>query len=385
MWQNRDVAPSYKVLCVAGARPNFVKIAPLLRALRSRPHVAAPLVHTGQHYDRALSQVFFDQLGIPAPDLSLDVGSASHAQQTAEIIKRFEPVAIAEQPDAVLVVGDVNSTIGCALVASKLELDHALPWAGPARRRPLVIHVEAGLRSFDDGMPEEINRKLTDVISDLLFASEPSAVTNLRAEGIPDERVHLVGNVMIDTLLAARERALATDVVTRLGLTPGGYGLVTLHRPSNVDDPRQLAELLAVLDDVAAEVPLVFPIHPRTRARMEAGGVRPFGARWQLIDPVGYLEFLHLQSAARLVLTDSGGIQEETTILGVRCLTLRDSTERPATITDGTNLLAGTRRETIWPAFQQAMREPCSDRRPALWDGQAAERIAAAIDRTLAQ
>jgi UDP-N-acetylglucosamine 2-epimerase (non-hydrolysing) len=375
----------YKILCVAGARPNFVKIAPILRALRAQGHVDARLVHTGQHYDHALSQVFFEELAIPRPDISLEVGSGSHAQQTAEIMKRFEPVVIDEQPHAVLVVGDVNSTVACALVASKLELRQPLPWRGPTRRRPLVIHVEAGLRSFDDDMPEEINRRVTDALSDLLFVSEPSGLENLRREGVPEARVHFVGNVMIDTLLAARDRAMQTDILARLGLTAGGYGLVTLHRPSNVDDPAQLDELLGALDEIAAEVPLVFPVHPRTRARLEAAGPasRLSGGRWQLIDPVGYLEFLRLQSAARLVCTDSGGVQEETTILGVRCLTLRDSTERPATIASGTNLLAGTRRETILSAFHQAMAEAPSDRRPALWDGQSAYRISAAIDRTL--
>lgn len=372
------VAP-YKLLCVAGARPNFVKIAPLMRALRGRAHVDARLVHTGQHYDRALSDVFFEELAIPPPDLSLEVGSGTHAQQTAEIMKRFEPVVVAEQPDAVLVVGDVNSTAACALVASKLELARPIAWNGPARRRPLVIHVEAGLRSFDDDMPEEINRKVTDVLSDLLFVSEPSGLENLRREGIAEAKVHFVGNVMIDTLLAARDRAMQTTILDRLGLVPGGFGLVTLHRPSNVDDPAQLAHLLDVLDDIAAEVPLVFPIHPRTRTRLAD---RTFSARWRLIDPVGYLEFLRLESAARLVLTDSGGVQEETTILGVRCLTLRDSTERPVTITDGTNVLAGTRRATIWPAFRRAMDEPFSGRRPSLWDGLSATRIADAIDRT---
>jgi UDP-N-acetylglucosamine 2-epimerase (non-hydrolysing) len=372
----------YKILCVAGARPNFVKIAPILRALRSRSHVDARLVHTGQHYDHALSQVFFEQLEIPRPDISLDVGSGSHAQQTAEIMKRFEAVMIDEQPHAVLVVGDVNSTTACALVASKLELATPLPWPGPPRRRPLVIHVEAGLRSFDDDMPEEINRRVTDTLSDLLFVSEPSGLENLHREGVPEARVHFVGNVMIDTLLAARERAMQTGILETLGLAAGEYGLVTLHRPSNVDDPAQLDELLGALDEIAAEVPLVFPVHPRTRARLEASGARSFRGRWQLVEPVGYLEFLRLQSAARLVCTDSGGVQEETTILGVRCLTLRDSTERPVTITEGTNLLAGTRRETILSAFHQAMAEPPSARRPALWDGHSAERIAVAIDRT---
>jgi UDP-N-acetylglucosamine 2-epimerase (non-hydrolysing) len=372
-----------RALCVVGARPNFMKIKPVMDALEARG-AAVDLVHTGQHYDASMSQIFFDELAIPRPDLSLDVGSGSHAQQTAEIMKRFEPVVIAEQPHAILVVGDVNSTVACALVGSKLELAQPLPWRGPTRRRPLIIHVEAGLRSFDDDMPEEINRKVTDALSDLLFVSEPSGIDNLEREGVPASRIHFVGNVMIDTLLAARDRAMQTDILARLDLTPGAYGLVTLHRPSNVDDPARLAELLSVLDDIAAEVPLVFPIHPRTRARLEAHGARPFSTRWQLIDPVGYLEFLRLQSGARLVCTDSGGIQEETTILGVRCLTLRDSTERPVTITDGTNVLAGTRRETVWPAFRRAMDEPASDRRPALWDGQSAQRISVAIDRTLA-
>lgn len=372
-------APPYKVLCVAGTRPNFVKIAPILRALRAEPRARPVLVHTGQHYDRALTEVFFDELGIPPPDVALDVGSGSHAQQTAAIMQRFEPVVHAEQPEVVLVVGDVNSTAACALVAAKLERAAPLPLPGPPRRRPLVAHVEAGLRSFDDDMPEEINRRITDAVSDLLFVSEPSGVANLRREGIPDARVHLVGNVMIDSLLAARERARATDVVSRLGLTAGAYGLLTLHRPGNVDDPARLAEMLDVLDDIAAEVPLVFPVHPRTRARL-AG--RTFGPRWQLVDPLGYLDFLHLQSAARLVLTDSGGIQEETTILGVRCLTLRDTTERPITVDQGTNLLAGTHRATIWPAFRRALDRPVPAGRPALWDGQAAARIATAIERT---
>jgi UDP-N-acetylglucosamine 2-epimerase (non-hydrolysing) len=377
LWHNRGVAVRYKVLCVAGARPNFVKIAAVLRALRELPDVSAPLVHTGQHYDAAMSDVFFDELGIPAPDVSLGVGSGTHAQQTGDLLKAFEPVMLREKPEVVLVVGDVNSTAACALVASKIERE-TFAWNGGQRRRPVVVHVEAGLRSFDDDMPEEINRRVTDTLSDLLFVSEASGVENLRREGIPESKIHLVGNVMIDTLLAARERAMRTDVLARLGVTPGGYGLVTLHRPSNVDDPAQLVHLLDLLDELAQEIPLVFPMHPRTRARLP----RPPGPRVHVQDPIGYLDFLHLQSAARIVLTDSGGIQEETTILGVRCLTLRDSTERPATLTDGTNVLAGTRRDTILPAFRKALDEPVPVRQPPLWDGRSAARIAAAIDRT---
>jgi UDP-N-acetylglucosamine 2-epimerase (non-hydrolysing) len=372
------------ILCVAGARPNFPKIAPIMRSLAETGTFRPLLVHTGQHYDDKLSRVFFHDLGIPTPDISLDVGSGTHAQQTAEIMRRFEGVVESEQPHVVLVVGDVNSTVACALVASKFTLAEQFDCAlQRGRRRPLSVHVEAGLRSFDDDMPEEINRRLTDSVSDLLFVSEPSGVDNLRREGVEPSRIHFVGNVMIDTLLAARERAMQSDVLERLGLAEGGYGLVTLHRPSNVDDPAQLAQLAGVLDDIARRLPLVFPVHPRTRARMAASGMALPGERWRLIEPVGYLEFLRLMSGARLVCTDSGGIQEETTILGVRCLTLRDNTERPVTISEGTNLLAGTRRETIWPAFERAMSEPCDDRRPELWDGQAAPRITAALARTL--
>jgi UDP-N-acetylglucosamine 2-epimerase (non-hydrolysing) len=372
------------VLCVAGARPNFVKIAPIMRALSAEPGLRPVLVHTGQHYDDKLSRVFFDDLGIPTPDISLEVGSGSHAQQTAEIMRRFEGVVEAEQPHVVLVVGDVNSTVACALVASKIVLQRPFDCALQAgRRRPLSVHVEAGLRSFDDDMPEEINRRLTDSVSDLLFVSEPSGVENLAREGVDPARIHFVGNVMIDTLLAARDRAMQTDIIERLGYTPGGYCLVTLHRPSNVDDPQQLGRLTDVLDGIADHVPLLFPVHPRTRARIEASGMRLHPDRWRLIEPVGYLEFLRLMSGARLVCTDSGGIQEETTILGVRCLTLRENTERPVTITEGTNILAGTRRETIWPAFQRALAEPCGDRHPRLWDGQAAPRIAAALRAVL--
>jgi len=370
----------HRVLCVAGARPNFVKIAPIMRSLSASDRFRPLLVHTGQHYDDKLSRVFFHDLGIPTPDISLEVGSGSHAQQTAEIMRRFEGVVAAQQPHVVLVVGDVNSTVACALVASKFTLDTPFDTARQrGRRRPLSVHVEAGLRSFDDDMPEEINRRLTDSVSDLLFVSEPSGVDNLKNEGVDPSRIHFVGNVMIDTLLAARDQAMQSDILDRLGFAAGSYGLVTLHRPSNVDDPAQLAQLTSVLDGIAERLPLIFPVHPRTRARMESSGLLLHADRWRLIEPVGYIEFLRLMSGARLVCTDSGGIQEETTILGVRCLTLRDNTERPVTITEGTNFLAGTRRETIWPAFERAMTEPCEQRHPRLWDGKAAPRITAAL------
>jgi UDP-N-acetylglucosamine 2-epimerase (non-hydrolysing) len=281
-------------------------------------------------------------------------------------------------------VGDVNSTMACALVASKLVLQQPFDWSRQqGRTRPIVVHVEAGLRSFDEDMPEEINRRVTDVVSDLLFVSEPSGVANLDREGTGHERIHFVGNVMIDTLLQARDRAMQTDVLEQLGLTGGGYGLVTLHRPSNVDDPDQLRQLLGVLDEIARDVPLVFPVHPRTRKRLDASGVSLDAARWRLTDPVGYLEFLRLTASARIVLTDSGGIQEETTILGVRCLTLRENTERPVTIEQGSNFLAGTSGDSIRAAYRRALAEPVSDRRPDLWDGRSAERIVSVLETAM--
>jgi UDP-N-acetylglucosamine 2-epimerase (non-hydrolysing) len=327
--------------------------------------------------------VFFDELHIPKPDIELGVGSASHAQQTAAIMQGIEDVIRQQQPHVVLVVGDVNSTVACALVASKFSLDEPFDTTlGAGRSHPLIVHVEAGLRSHDNTMPEETNRRVTDVLSDILFASEPSGVANLKAEGVDESRIHFVGNVMIDTLLAARERAMQSDVLERLGLEDQAYGLVTLHRPANVDDPEQFTHLLGVLGDISNQVaPLVFPVHPRTRARLETLGVSLDPDRWKLIAPVGYLDFMRLMSRARLVATDSGGIQEETTILGVRCLTLRDNTERPVTIHEGTNILAGTRRATIWHAFEKAMAEPCSKTQPELWDGTSAVRIVEVLER----
>jgi UDP-N-acetylglucosamine 2-epimerase (non-hydrolysing) len=353
------------LLLIVGARPNFMKIAPIVGELARHPGlVESRLVHTGQHYDAAMSEVFFGQLGIPRPDVDLGVGSESHARQTAAIMTAFEPVVLDWRPDMVLVVGDVNSTIACALVASKLGVQ--------------VAHVEAGLRSFDRQMPEEINRILTDRLSDLLFVTERSGVENLRREGIAEDRIHLVGNVMIDTLLAHRESAHALDVPARLGLQPQGYGVLTLHRPSNVDDLAVLERLFRAIGVVAADVPLVFPAHPRTRpmlAKSPAIQRLVEDGRIRLHDPLGYLEFLGLTAASRVVLTDSGGIQEETTVLGVPCLTLRTSTERPVTISEGTNRLVGTEPADIIAGWNAIKAGGGTARVPEYWDGQAARRI----------
>ena len=378
-----QVPPRSKIICVAGARPNFVKIAPLMRALSSRPAFEVKLVHTGQHYDEKLSQVFFDQLAIPKPDLDLEVGSSSHAVQTAEIMQRFEAVLLEENPHCVVVVGDVNSTTACALVTSKHHHPEPFPYRGNPRTRPVMVHVEAGVRSFDDDMPEETNRRVTDVLSDILFVSDPSGLENLASEGVAPERVEYVGNVMIDTLLFARDKAMGSSILDDLGLVDGEYGLVTLPRPSNVDDEEQLRHLVAVLDDIARDVPLVFPVHPRSRARMDALGLGLNAERWVTTEPVGYLDFMRLMASAKVVLSDSGGIQEETTVLGVRCVTLRDNTERPCTISEGTNVLGGIRRETILPAFRQIMNRPLEGRIPRLWDGRSAERIADHLEAVL--
>ncbi len=376
-----------KILCVVGARPNFIKIAPLMRSFSRVPSLETRLVHTGQHYDAQLSDVFFRQLGIPEPDIELKVGPGTQTVQTAEIMRRFEPVLEAEQPQAVLVVGDVSSTIACALAAAKLRLRQPFAWSRGQRSRPVIIHVEAGLRSFDDDMPEEANRRLTDALSDLLFVSEPAGLRNLVREGVAKDRMHLVGNVMIDTLLAAQEQAGRSGILERLGLVGKEYGLLTLHRPSSVDDPWALRALLATLDTVAARLHLVFPVHPRTRARLEEAGIVLAGERWTVTEPVGYLECLGLQSAARAVLTDSGGVQEETTALGVPCITLRENTERPCTVSEGTNRIAGTSRAGILLAFEMAMEMATTRgaaRRPGLWDGKAADRIVAIVMRSFA-
>jgi UDP-N-acetylglucosamine 2-epimerase (non-hydrolysing) len=363
-----------KILCIAGARPNFMKIAPLMRAFSQ--NFDAKLVHTGQHYDDALSKIFFEELGIPRPDRRLDVGSGSHAHQTAEIMHRFEPVLEEEQPHAVLVVGDVNSTIACALVVAKFYRRETFSTRLGQRRRPLIIHVEAGLRSGDHDMPEEINRILTDSISDILYVSDPEGMENLRREGVSEERMVFVGNVMIDTLLAAKDKAMASLVLETLQVREGGFGLVTLHRPSNVDDPSMLGHLLGVLDEISRDHPLVFPVHPRTRSRIGDAGIRLDEGRWTLTDPLGYFDFMKLTATAKVVLTDSGGIQEETTVLGVPCVTIRENTERPVTVAEGTNFLAGTSRDKILEGYGRAMRGEATGRVPRFWDGKSADRIA---------
>ncbi|HSS03430.1 MAG TPA: UDP-N-acetylglucosamine 2-epimerase (non-hydrolyzing) [Kofleriaceae bacterium] len=368
---------TWRILCIAGARPNFMKIAPLLRAFAQDRRFEAKLVHTGQHYDDKLSKVFFEDLAIPVPDIELEVGSGTHAHQTADIMKRFEPVLEREQPHGVLVVGDVNSTIACALVTAKFFRREPFRAFGRTGKRPLVIHVESGLRSGDLDMPEEINRMLTDAISDLLFVSEPAGMANLAREGVGPGRAMFVGNVMIDTLLAARDAAKASSVVTRLGLREGEYGLVTLHRPSNVDDIDALQRLLATLDGLGMR--LVFPVHPRTRQRMAAAECKLDPERWVVCEPLGYLDFLRLQASSRVVFTDSGGIQEETTVLGVPCITLRENTERPITCVEGTNQVVGTSREAIVAAYGRIDEVRRARRLPEHWDGKSAQRIAAAI------
>ena len=362
-----------KIINIAGARPNFMKIAPLMDAFAETDGIEPMLVHTGQHYDEKMSDLFFRQLGIPAPDINLGVGSGSHAVQTADIMKAFEPVVQAEKPDAVLVVGDVNSTIACGMVAVKLGVT--------------LIHVEAGLRSFDRTMPEEINRILTDAISDMLFVTEPSGRQNLLCEGVDPEKIFFVGNVMIDTLLKNKARADASGILGELGVEPGRYAAVTLHRPANVDDPVVFGRLLDAIDVVQRDMPVIFPIHPRTRKNLAslhlAERVEGMTAL-KLLDPIGYLDFLKLTSSARLVLTDSGGIQEETTILKVPCLTLRENTERPITAEVGSNIVVGTQTEAIVSAYHSIMdgsaRQPGI---PDLWDGQAARRIAKIITEKL--
>lgn len=358
-----------RVLAVAGARPNFMKVAPLLRELRRRPGFGVRLVHTGQHYDPSMSDTFFAELEIPPPDVNLGVGSGSHGAQTADVLKGIEAELMRERPDVVVVVGDVNSTIAAALAAVKLGIP--------------VAHVEAGLRSFDRGMPEEINRILTDQISDWLFTTERDAETNLVREGIARERVHFAGNVMIDTLRAHLDRARKQGTLAKLGLAPKGYAVLTLHRPSNVDDPARLTSLFSVLEEIHRELPVLFPVHPRTRAAIAKGlGGEP--PKLRLTDPLGYLEFLELMSEAKLVLTDSGGIQEETTVLGVPCITLRENTERPVTVSQGTNVLVGHDPRRIREEVRRILDGRGKQGRvPEGWDGLAAQRIVDVLEREL--
>jgi UDP-N-acetylglucosamine 2-epimerase (non-hydrolysing) len=348
---------------VAGARPNFVKIKPVVDALERRS-VEVVLVHTGQHYDSSMSRVFFDELGIRRPDHHLEVGSGSHAQQTAAVMVGMEPLVADLAPDVVVVVGDVNSTMAAALVAAKATVP--------------VAHVEAGLRSGDWSMPEEVNRVVADRVSTYLLAPSADAVDNLRREGFPEDRIHLVGNVMIDTLLANLDRAQDRPLLHDLGLRPGTYGVVTLHRPSNVDHPSQMAALMVALGQVAIDCPLVLPVHPRAAAVL-AGLDIPAGVC--LIPALGYLDFVALEASARLVLTDSGGIQEETTVLGVPCLTLRQTTERPITVSEGTNVVVGLDPLRIVAEARRVLEHGVPPRRPVLWDGHAAERIAEVLVR----
>jgi UDP-N-acetylglucosamine 2-epimerase (non-hydrolysing) len=353
-----------RILYVVGTRPNFVKTAPVIGALRRRhPEGRHAIVHTGQHYDRLMSEVFLEELGVPAPDYMLEVGSGTHAIQTARTMERLEPVLTDERPDLVMVPGDVNSTLAAALTAVKMGIP--------------VAHIESGLRSFDMTMPEEVNRIVADRFAEWLFLHSPEAVTNLRHEGIPDERMHMVGNTMIDTLVALEGRFREAGSAARLGVDPGSYVLVTLHRPALVDGSL-LGDTVAQLAALAQQRPVVFPVHPRTRKMME--GLEPDHPGLHLVDPLGYVDFLSLIADAGAVLTDSGGIQEETTYLGVPCFTLRDNTERPVTLTSGTNTLLGLDPSAISriPALL-AERDGAPSEPPPLWDGQAAERIADVI------
>jgi UDP-N-acetylglucosamine 2-epimerase (non-hydrolysing) len=354
-----------KLIHVVGARPNFMKAAPVRAALEHVPGTVQLVVHTGQHYDANMSAVFFDQLGIPEPDLNLSVGSGSHAKQTAEVMSRFEDVVLEHIPDAVIVYGDVNSTVAAALVCAKLGIR--------------IVHVEAGLRSFDRTMPEEINRLVTDQLADVLYTPSLDGNENLKREGVPDERVEFVGNVMIDTLV----RLLPEAEKSVEGKLPSQYGLLTLHRPSNVDDPAALSLLLSTILELTSGMDILFPVHPRTRCRIEGLG-RKFSAdsRLHLLEPAPYLEFVGMQRHAHYVLTDSGGIQEETTFLGIPCLTLRENTERPITVTSGTNVLIGRDMQKLRLELQRVLRD--GRRKPSappLWDGRAGERIAASLAR----
>jgi UDP-N-acetylglucosamine 2-epimerase (non-hydrolysing) len=388
-----------RLLSVVGARPNFMKIAPILDELKKAklkkdglkkdegkkdelkksPAIEHCLVHSGQHYDELLSGNFFTDLGLPRPDVNLEAGSGSHAVQTAEIMKRLELVLLDYKPQMVLVVGDVNSTIAAALTAVKLGIG--------------VAHIEAGLRSFDMTMPEEINRKLTDAISSLLFVTEQSGIENLRREAVATEKIFLVGNVMIDSLLRHREMAAKSPILDRLGMRQDGagcraYGVLTLHRPSNVDDAETLQGILSAVSALAAELPVFFPMHPRTRKNIENFGLLRYlanstgrnNAGIVPLDPLGYIDFLSINDGARIVLTDSGGVQEETTVLGVPCLTLRENTERPATVEHGSNQVVGVNPERILAAARSILQEPaCQFERPPLWDGKAAGRIVAIL------
>jgi len=386
-----------KIMLVVGARPNFMKAAPIIAAIRdhnlrvadsarsngSSSEVRLVLVHTGQHYDEAMSDSFFADLNLPKPDVHLGVGSASHAAQTAEVMRRFEDVLLTERPEALVVVGDVNSTLACALVTSKIAFDSK-------GTRPLIAHVEAGLRSLDRTMPEEVNRILTDHISDLLFVTEESGIQNLSREGVSARGIHFVGNTMIDSLLASEARAEASQILQELGLRPRNrgngsdkaktpYALLTLHRPANVDDRQTFVNILEGLEELSGLMPVVFPVHPRTHKRIAEFRLENQVRGVRLLDPLGYLDFLCLMKNAQLVVTDSGGIQEETTCLGIPCVTVRENTERPVTVTHGSNVIAGTSKEGIQQTVRQQLHSSRETLLPEKWDGKAAKRIVEAL------
>ncbi len=366
-----------KIYLIAGARPNFMKIAPIVRALETQGSLAYKIIHTGQHYDREMNDVFFEELGIPQPDIFMAAGGGTHSQQTAKIMIAFEEFCQTERPDAVLVVGDVNSTLACSIVAKKLNIP--------------VAHVEAGLRSGDRTMPEEINRLVTDSISDWFFVTEPSGVAHLQREGKLESTIHHVGHVMVDNLLYQAEKLARTDTSSfetnqfkKTQVAEGKrYGVITLHRPSNVDDPKMMAQICGALKEISAELPLIFPVHPRTRSNLEESSI-DLGPNITLVGPQAYMAFLNLWKDAAVVLTDSGGLQEETTALGVPCITIRENTERPITIDEGSNVLAGTDPERIISETRKILSnngKAC--RRPHLWDGKAAERIVAILEKEL--
>lgn len=361
------------IYLVAGARPNFMKIAPIVRALQAQQALTFKIIHTGQHYDREMNDVFFEELGIPEPDVFMAAGGGSHAQQTGKIMIGFEELCIAERPAAVLVVGDVNSTLACSIVAKKLNIP--------------VAHVEAGLRSGDMTMPEEINRLVTDAISDWFFVTEPAAVGHLKREGKPDSAIHYVGHVMVDNVLFQADKLTRADTcgfeTAAFKAAHARYGVVTLHRPSNVDDPVNFARIAGALKEIAAELPLIFPVHPRTRANLDKFGI-DLGPNITLAGPQAYMAFLNLWKDAAVVLTDSGGLQEETTALGVPCVTIRENTERPVTVDEGSNVLVGTDPVKILAETRKVLRgEGKQGKRPHLWDGKAAQRIVAILTQAL--
>jgi len=364
---------SVKILVIAGARPNFMKIAPIIHAMKASEKLEPILVHTGQHYDVQMSSMFFEELQIPLPDISLEVGSDTQARQVARIMERFEPVCEEQKPQAILVVGDVNSTMACSIVAAKMNIR--------------VIHVEAGIRSRDHSMPEEINRIVTDSITDILLPPSRDAVENLLAEGHPAGKIHLVGNIMIDTLLNSKAKIDQSDILEKLGIKAGCFVSLTLHRPSNVDNEENFREILAALEVIQKEIPIVFPVHPRTRKMIDELDLGNYIAGMKnliLSEPMGYFDFGKLISASRFVLTDSGGIQEETTVYGIPCITLRSNTERPVTIWEGTNELAGSDTQKIIAFARKIMDGQWKEGRvPDLWDGHTAERIIAVLEKEL--